>query len=406
MPAESNDLQNEVVRIDEAENTLVVTNFVLNDRPVAEYFAAQSSEQREERLKAVIRTGVMALSSADVASRVDYVKGEFAELRHKMDESINSATQSMDDYFDSKGKMPAMIEEYLGDNGKITKIMGQYVGEDGNMRKVISDMVTKWTEGLNTSMDPNNPEGLLSSLKNDLNNGLNEIKEIISRGEGARSERIKSTAKGRDFEEECLDRLSDVAHYYGDAVEPVGTQAGSLGSSRKGDILIEIVKFEARIVIETKDIGNISKNEIEGQLSEAMENRDAHFGLFIVKNVEAVKKSMKWFYEFNSGDKLAVALGSEIDDDVLHEEILLIAYKWARAKAVENVQKQSKVDTVTLAAKMDAVRKEIDELRPIYTSLKSIDKSTKNIRDIVDAMVGSANKSLDEINSMLQKYED
>ena len=179
-----------IVDIDEEGETITITGFTLEDPDVAEYFRSQDPQQRKERLKAVIQTGVLALKSTDITTRVDYVKKEFERLR-----------RDIDSYFASEGKLPAIMEKYMGDEGKINEILEQYVGENGDMRGAISEMVLDWTKNLKESMDPDNEDGLLFDFKRDIIARIEEIKKNIAHDEGVESMKDKLTKKGIEFED-------------------------------------------------------------------------------------------------------------------------------------------------------------------------------------------------------------
>ena len=391
------------IQIDEVSNTITVTDFTLSDSDVTEYFVSQDPQQLEKRLKIVIQTGVLALKSTDVTTRVDYVRKEFAQLKHDMDAKIENAIQSMDNYFKPEGSIPTIMEKYLGNDGEVNKILDEYVGETGNMRAAISDMVSNWTKNLQESMDPNNENGLLSDLKRDIIERLEEIKKNIAHSEGVESMKSKSTAKGVEFEDECYDMISAIAKIQSDDVSNVSKEIGHVSKSKSGDILVEIARSKARIAIEIKNVAAITRNEIKDGLDAAIKNRGAHFGLCILNNVESVKKSMSWFHEFDSGDKLAVALGSTSDEAVLHEELLLIAYKWARAKALENIQSRGDIDTGMLAARMNKVREQIQELSTIKTQVKNIENATDSIKNTITEVTESVTTTLDSISDAFQQ---
>ena len=393
------------IQIDEASNTITVTDFTLSDPDVVEYFVSQDPQQLEERLKAVIQTGVLALKSTDITTRVDYVRKEFAQLKHDMDTKIEDAINSMDNYFNPEGSVPTIMEKYLGNDGEVNRILDQYVGENGNMRTVISNMMSSWTAELQESMDPNNENGLLSNLKQDIIERLEEIKRNIAYSEGVESMKSKSTAKGVEFEDVCYDMISDIAHIQDDGVSNVSKEIGLVSNSKSGDILVEIAKSKARIAIEIRNVASITQNQIKDDLDAAIRNRGAHFGLCILNNVESVKKSMSWFHEFDSGDKLAIALSSTSDAVVLHEELLLIAYKWARAKALENIQSRGDIDTGMLTARMNEVREQIQKLSTIKTQVRNIENATVSIKDTIAEVTESVTATLDSVSDAFQKHE-
>ena len=397
------------VQVDEGSGTISITGFTLKDREVAEYFASQDPGRREEMLEDAIRAGVLALKSVDVGKRVDYVKREFEQLRNDVEKSMDKTVQDMEGYLGEDGKMPRMMEEYVGENGEVFKAMEKYMGEGGIVSETARDMAAEWADKLRASMDPREEKSPLRSMRQDILDKLDGVMEQMAQRMGEKKVTQKTTIKGYEFEEDCIRRISKIAHVTGDVVADTTTEAGDVPRSKKGDLVIEVADTHARIAIELKDVRSLSVNKTRDTLDEAIKNRAAHFGLLIAKNVEAFSAKAGWFHEFGSADKLAVALGSEADDEedtdglAVRDEILLIAYKWARARAMANALDEKSVDAKTIAAKMNDVRGHISGLSKIKRQATSIIKSANSINGLVRDVIDDANADLDDAIASLQK---
>ena len=397
----------ERVHVDEERGTVSITDFSMNDRQVAEYFASQAPDQREDRLEAAIRAGVLALKSVDVGERVDYVKKEFERLRSDVEKKMDDAVHDMDDYLGDDGMMPRMMERYVGEEGEVFNIMERYIGEGGEVSEMAKKLAAEWADTLRQSMDPRNEKSPLHGMRQDILSRLDTMLEGMAQRIGERNIEQKTPLKGREFEEYCLREISQLAHITGDAVEDTSKMQGSVPNSKKGDLVAVIADTGGRIAIEVRNVKKMSMSKALDLLDGTIENRGADFGLLVVKNVEAFPRHMGWFHEFGSTDKLAVALGSESDgatrDWTIHKEILLIAYKWARARAMANALVTERVDAKAIAAKMNIVRESISGLSGIKRQVTTIEKAAGSIRGMVGKVTDGANATLDDVAASLKK---
>lgn len=398
---------NERVYVDEERGVMSITDFSMSDRQVAEYFASQAPDQREDRLKAAIQTGVLALKSADVGERVDYVKKEFERLRADVEKKMDDTVRNMDGYLGKDGMMPRMMDVYIGKDGEVFKVMEKYIGEGGEVSEMAKKMALEWANTLRQSMDPRNEQSPLHGMRQDILGRLDMMLKEMAQRTGEMNMEQKTPLKGREFEEYCLREIGQIAHVTGDVVEDTSKIPGSVPNAKKGDLMIVVAGTGARIAIEVKNVKKIYESKASNVLDGAIENRGADFGLLVVKNVEAFSESMGWFHEFGSTNKLAVALGSESDDDahdrIIRKEILLIAYKWARARAMANALDVGSVDAKAIAGKMNKVKESLSGLSGIKRQVTTIEKAAGKIRTTIDEVTGDVKTTLDDVSTSLRK---
>ena len=99
---------------------------------------------------------------------------------------------------------------------------------------------------------------------------------------------------------------------------------------------------------------------------------------------------------------LACALSSQQNEsDVLHPEILLIAYKWARLRLMLQSFKESKVDSAFIQEKITKIQRKISELRLIKTQCTNIETASDKVRTIVKNLEDTIGKELSEILSSI-----
>jgi hypothetical protein len=134
---------------------------------------------------------------------------------------------------------------------------------------------------------------------------------------------------------------------------------------------------------EMKDVGAFSQPDIINTLNEAMKNREASYGILVVKSVESLPASVGWFNEY-SGNQLVCALSSEHSEEpILHEEIMFIAYKWAKARTLLETIKEERIDAVFVRDRIAAIQAKLSSLKAIRTQCSNIEKSSDEIKALL-----------------------
>jgi len=355
---------------------LTITDFQTADHEVVEYFDKQKPELREDRLVSALRTGVMALKSTEISERVDYVEKKFQNLNHKF---VNTMSQTIQE-------TESMYEENFGEKGKFREIMAEHFGEDGILLKEI--------------LDPNREGSPFYKLKSEVQSAISNLRQDLGIKEKEDEIKNRTTLKGADFEDLCQDLLESFAKIFGDIIENTTSMTGKVKRSKKGDFVLTLADSSRKITFETKDVGSISANEIRKILDEAIENREASYGVLVAKSVEAVPKSIGWFQEIGN-DKLVVALGSNSEGS-FHDELLLIAYKLARAKVNSQSLKEKQVDTEFIETKIEAIKQKIQKFRTIKTECNNIVKASNCIKTTSEALAKEIGMELDDMNKSLE----
>lgn len=322
---------------------LIVKKFETTDKEIVNYFQDIPPQARKERLESVLKICIVSLKTIGVADKIDYVQKEFENLNHKFNEEI---------------------DKHFGKDGKIMKEL----------------------------LDPNKEGTPLYEIKNE----MMQLRQQLSIKEARDDITNKTPLKGKHFENVCEDILGQVAYHFGDMLENTTGKQGKLTGSKKGDFVVKHAENSKKIVFEVKDIASISSYQIQRTLSESIENRGASYGILVVKSVESLPKSVGWFQE--CGDNmLACALSRQENEDTLHVELLLIAYKWARLRIMLQSFKENKVDAGFIEDKVTKIQHKISELRTIRTQCTNIETSSDKIRTIVKYLEENIGRELSEI---------
>jgi hypothetical protein len=360
---------------------MLVKDFETQDNEIVSFFKDYEDRPQEikEKFENTLKVGVVAVKTIGVAEKIDYVQKEFNELDNKFKDTFTTVTEELDE----------KLEGMFGEEGTFSDVLEEHFGENGKIVKELFDPNREGTPLYNLKMEI---EKKLEVIKEKL--GIKEIKEeIIS----------KTPLKGFDFENYCESILSKIARIYGDVLEKTGTKAGKVKLSKKGDFVLTLGHSERRksIVVELKDGGRYSLNEIQRTMEEAINNREAMYGIFIVKNTESLPESVGWFNEYN-GNQLVCALGNKESNGILHEEILYIAYKWAKLKIVLESLKEKKFDASFVNEKVSTIKNKLEEFKAIRTQCSNIETASEEIRTISRRAEKSMNEQLSQILESLR----
>ena len=281
-------------------------------------------------------------------------------------------------------------DNVYGENGQFRVIMDENFGENGSR--------------LINLFDPNREGSPFHQLKTEIVDRLFSLEKDFGLKEKEREVIDKTSLKGQEFEKYCEDVLSKIARFNGDALENLTEQAGKVTASKKGDFVLELLNSNKKIVIEVKDDKSLTLPKIQTILDESLENREASYAIMIVKRLDCLPQSIGWWQEFGN-NKLVCALGKG-DDEILHDELILIATKWARSRVMIEELKNKQVDAEFLESKIDSIGQDIKRLGKVKTECSNIKKSSETIRNIAETLKDDINNELTLMNRSLEKGEE
>ena len=355
-------------KITVTEDNLYLKDFQIDDDDIISYFQNLSeSEDLEEKLLNLLKIGITVTKSISTAENVNYVEKAFDNLG-------SDFTHKLDEAFGEKGQFSEVIKDHFGEDGKLIKEL----------------------------FNPNKEGSPLQILKKELDGNLYEIREKLGINEAVEKEKERGTKKGLDFEDECEKKLQWIARIHSDKLETTGTTKGKITGSKKGDFVLTLGDNGKKIVFEMKNMSNIPQKYIHKELKEAIANREADYGIFVVKNKDSLPENVGWFNEYD-GNHLVCAVENNEGEAMIDGEIIHIAYKWARAKLRLEDTKEKKVDAASILVKTTEIQQKIGDLRKIKLQCNNIDKSTEAIRETTKDAEKEIKKQLDEIVDSLSE---
>ena len=353
-----------------SDDQVAISGFTTEVREIVEYFGSLSeSSSLDRKLEDVLRMGVMAITATGTAQNVGRVEKEFELLKMGFDQKIDSI-------FGEKGQVAEIIAKHFGEDGQVAEIIAKHFGEDGKL--------------LGELLNPNKEDSPLGLLKGDLHRTLGEIRDKLGEQEAARQIAGRGTQKGRDFEDRCASGLVLAAKASGDVLERTGNEAGLAVASKKGDFVATLGGSGARVVFEMKDKGSIGMTEIRRELKAAMDNRDASYGVLVAKKRSSLPDGIGWFNEDADGATLACAVEDDEGNAVMNGEMVVMAYRWARARAgaiaaeaAGSTPAEGAVDVQAIAQKARDIGERVAGLSKVRRECTKIEKSTGTIKDAV-----------------------
>ncbi len=358
---------------------VIVDHFVLDDDDVANYFGDVLEQQVEERFAQALRVGTQALRTMQTYQNVDLVERRFQSLDNKFKQRLQDTLQEFNTQFEGK----------FGKEGEVAKFVKEHFGEKGKVEEMF---------------DPQNEGSVTHSLLEEFREALGDLRNQIIK-ESASADALNQTpVKGAMFEEWCGDVLGDIAKRQqpADILEPTGTKAASF-TSKKGDFVITLGQDAGRrIAVEAKDVKKINMGEIRNYISEAIRVRGAQYAILVVKNVEALPRTVGYFNEFENRF-LVCALGSQAADGMLHAEILDISYKWAKMRVLINAMKDLNFDTNRVIGKIDSMKGRMNEFASILNECHAMKEVVEEVEHKLEVLRDGFTQDLGDLVSEVNK---
>jgi|GEM_PF-1488606 len=410
----------------ENDGKTVHVECVIEDQELFEILSEAEENERIDIFLSIVKIGATGYRRMKVGVELDFVEKKVNEMLSRLEQALNPHLEtshlgvfmckvkeyfdkggkiedildpetehtplgrfvrSLKEYFDSGGKLESLLnpDSETSPLGRFTKKLDEYLGSGGRLEELL---------------DPSGDGSPIGKLKKEILGEIKELRDMVSKKEGWKEAVDATTLKGYEFEDACEEVLNRCVEF-GESLTRTTDEVGNIPKCKKGDFVIELENGK-KIVLEVKDLKNISLSKIKDEVKEAMENRGADYGIFVSKYVEALPESVGWFNEY--GNVLVCALGSR-EADIFHPEMLDIAYHWAklRLKGEGEVDREaikkamSELDGLSdalydlsqIRAKCKSAKKAIDEVEKIANSLEeSLEEQLKSLKQALGAIAG------------------
>jgi hypothetical protein len=404
---------------------LIIENVVVDDAAAADLVRdrVDAGEDGARVVADAVEIGARVLAREQAEVNADFVRTEFEKVSREVETAFSDKARVVAEYFGTK------VDEVFGpENGHLQKELERHFGAGSStavqhqMRQVMTDVSARMREDLLkqfSSADGNNPLAdfkaahlratraaaeaqerqlaVMSEQMVALQLELQKLQADRARREEVAAEHDRSTAKGRPYEEAVFDAIDAIAGAQGDDCDAVGDLQGVGG--RKGDVLVGVEgcngPARARIVFEAKN-SQVARKRALAELDEAMAQRDAAFGVWVVPSEDKLPARSQPLREIN-GDKLFVVYDPEDGSPLALE----LAYRLARARALMARGESDGLDATALRAEVEKALGTMEEVRRIKQQLTHAANGIEAAREIVESLDRRVRAHLGQIDALL-----
>jgi hypothetical protein len=406
-------------------DVVVADGLAVRDRCAVELVRERAAAGHDpaEVLVDAVEIGARVLAREQAEVNADFVRTEFEKVSREVEGTFTEKARLVAEFLDKR-----VNEVFAPENGQLAKELERMFGAESavavqhQLRQVMAEQSARMREDLLkqfSSADAHNPladfkAGTIAAMKRaaeqqDAN--LRALHEQIAalKGEVVKlqserekqlevaAEHARSTAKGRPYEEAVFDAVDALARARGDDCDAVGDLPGTGG--RKGDVVVGVDGAEgparARIVIEAKN-SYVPKNKAVAELDDAMAQRDADYGVWVVPSEELLPGRGPQLREVN-GDKLFVVFDPQEDRGLGLE----VAYSLARARTIMAKASADGLDGGALRAEVERALAAMDDVRRIKLQLTSATNGIDAARRILEDMAERVRNHLVHVDALV-----
>src|SRR4051812_38397604 len=393
---------------------VIVDHVVVDDAATAD-FVRRRAEAGDDPARVVcdaVEVGARVLDREQAGATVEVLQG-----------SLEQATKEV------VGELRAGLEQAFGpESGHVTRVLQRHFGAESSaavqhqVRSAVAELLAESREKLFkqfSSAEESNPlatfqRAAVAAIRQSSDNQHTELREMRrtiveltgrvqalqadkEKGLEVAAEHARSTAKGRPYEEAVAEAVDAIARGHGDDCDAVGDLRGAGG--RKGDVVVDVDgcagASRGRIVFEAKH-SRRSRKEALAELEEAMAQRAADYGVWVVPSEEALPARATALREVG-GDKLFVAYDPEDGSRLALE----VAYSLARARVLMARGGAEGLDAAALRAEVERATVAMEDVRRIKSQLTGAVGQIEEAREIVGAMADRVRAHLAQIDAMV-----
>src|ERR671929_1949257 len=371
---------------------LVVDGLVVQDE-CAVRLVREREEAGEDPARVVadaIEIGARILDREQAGATVELLRQDLQRASREVETQLGQTSAAV------VTELRTRLEEAFGaESGQVSRVLARHFGADSStavqhqVRTAVAELLTEQRERLFrqfSTADESNPlaafqrhavaairqssdqqHAHLRQMQGTIEELRLEVAKLQSekvRREEVAAEHDRSTAKGRPYEEAVFDAVDAIAHGQGDDCDAVGDMPGVGG--RKGDVLVGIDGCSgpprARIVFEAKN-SQIPRKRALAELDEAMAQRDAAYGVWVVRADDKLPARTQPLHEIN-GDKVFVVYDPEDRPTALE-----LVFRLARARALMARGEADGLDASALRAEVERALGTMEEVRRIKQQL-------------------------------------
>jgi len=420
-----------VEKINQANENITITgdsvtfsDLTITNKDFADYLV--ESDNALETLESIIEIGVKTMNSLKNSIERDFTKQTFETIAEEMKKNLSDSVDDMGDEFNKYFNEDGEFVQELNNNKK--KMLEELNSElenfidPSNRESAISKLTEileteegKMVDAFEKALNPENSESQIFQLKEKLEKKFTDEIKLLSEDmekilqelkiDKATTElKEKSTAKGGTHEDFVQQSLSEIA--VGDIVERTGEIVGLVPKSKVGDHVVTLNTnsklSDFKIVFESKSANTYNTSSaITKELTKAMENRGADFGIFVFDSYDRFDKVSSQPFALLSENMALTVLNEDVGNLPLK-----ISYIWAKnilMNADESTAKELSVSYDEIIKSLNSAIKEVKKL----STAKSNNKKAFDAIDANEQLLPEIRKSVeDTLKDLINVLDD
>jgi len=388
------------VDADTESGTVTIEELTIENQEIANFLGKFSQEEHVDVLEQTIRIGTATLELSETSKDVEFVKREFEQIKSELEDEIEEIQEEVEDKFGDEGVVPDVLENHLGDDGTLQEHIDGVFGEDGQLKERLDEELGEDGERIQNALDPDNEGSPTYRLEQRLKNEITSVREKIVEAETESDIRSRTYLKGGDFEDTIHQILEEIVRQTPNNVEFTGNTTGEMGRD-VGDFVVSLADTDQNIVVEAKTESYSTQN-IKDEMEEALQNRDAPYGLFVTDSLDNLPRTKTgWFHEFPEQNAVVVAM-SETSEEDIEPGYLRIAFNWARMRAVQEYAEIGRgFDPEELQSELTEIEESIGRFQTIRGQCTEISNSRERIEETLREIEEDVTKRLVAIEAEL-----
>ena len=420
-----------VEKINQANENITITgdsvtfsDLTITNKDFADYLV--ESDNALETLESIIEIGVKTMNSLKNSIERDFTKQTFEtiaeEMKKNLADSVDDMGEEFNKYFNEDGEF---VQELNNNKKKMLEELNSELEnfiDPSNRESAISKLTEileteegKMVDAFEKALNPENSESQIFQLKEKLEKKFTDEIKLLSEDmekilqelkiDKATTElKEKSTAKGGTHEDFVQQSLSEIA--VGDIVERTGEIVGLVPKSKVGDHVVTLNTnsklSDFKIVFESKSANTYnSSSAITKELTKAMENRGADFGIFVFDSYDRFDKVSSQPFALLSENMALTVLNEDVGNLPLK-----ISYIWAKnilMNADESTAKELSVSYDEIIKSLNSAIKEVKKL----STAKSNNKKAFDAIDANEQLLPEIRKSVeDTLKDLINVLDD
>ena len=392
------------VSIDEADESVTIESLRINDPELVDFLKDHEPDQRPEILTEALTIGMKTMQLMDTSQDVQYVEQRLGDLEDELTSEVEEFQEELDSKIGDDGDLQTALDKHVGENGTLQERIEAAFGENGPFVERLNDELGENGERIQSALDPDTEGTPIYRLEERIKREIDSIREQIVEEETREELRGRTYLKGGDFEDSVQDILAEIVRQTSNNVEFTGNTKGEMDRD-VGDFVVDLAETGQRIVVEAKT-ESYSTQKIKDEMQEAIQNRDAAYGVFVTDSMENLPRTKTgWFHEFSDQNTVVVAM-SESDDEEIEPGYLRIAFNWARMRAVQaHADIGSSFDPEELQSQISELEEDLSRFKTIRGQCTEIKKSRESIEETLDDVENDIKSRIGNIEAELIKAD-